>query len=640
MRLASLVAAAVACWLLAVTALPVGAQAAQSVTWRRYDADLQVRTDGSVAVAETYDMQFQGGPFTHGFRLIPGGRTTGIVNIGFAETTGGRPAAFVPGSNRAGTYSVAVVNQDVRVDWWFSSTTNANRSFVLTYVAQGAVRIYAGGDQLQWQAIYATDRPGNLQASTVTVHLPAQLPAGGIQSALYRVGPQASQGALPQVGTGALQPDGTVRFDVGSLPPQTGAEVRVQFPHGAIAASPAPWQVDADRADWVQQNVAPIVRFLALLATVGVAAVGGVGLFLVWYVSGRDPSPGRVPERLEDPPSDLPAPLAGTLVDEEADVEDAVSTLVDLAQRGEVHLLDEDAPERDVRVQLKTPPTDPRLRTYERTLLVALFGPSARSGDEILMSQARARFAAAVPVLQAQLASGVADAGFFAADPAAVQRRYQGIGWAIVGVGVLVAAGLTLTLASIVRIVWLPGAAIALLGLTTVWLARYMPRRTRPGALEAARWRAFRAHLMDERAMPDNPQAAEDLKQHLPYAVAFGVNQTFLRKLEGAGAPPPGWYGRSAQTPGGVVVMPGPWMAGPWIGGPGPQRDGAQGQPPVDVPGTAGPQVPNPQGWSDALAGMLNAASEAMARGGGSGGWSGGGFGGGGGGGGGSGGWN
>ena len=50
--------------------------------------------------------------------------------------------------------------------------------------------------------------------------------------------------------------------------------------------------------------------------------------------------------------------------------------------------------------------------------------------------------------------------------------------------------------------------------------------------------------------------------------------------------------------------------------------------------------MPTPEGWSGALAEMLNAASEAMAHGGGSGRWSGGGFGGGGGGGGGRGGFN
>ncbi len=643
MRFASLLLSAVASiWVLLATVAPVGAQTGQTVTWRRYDVDLQVRSDGSVAVSEAYDMQFQGEPFTHGFRVIPSARTTGITGVTFAETTNGRQVGYAPGSNRAGTYSVAVVDQDVRVDWWFSPPTNASRSFVLAYVAQGAVRQYPDGDQLQWQAIYATNRPGDVQSSTVTVRLPAQYSAGDIKGALYRVSGQGSQGALPQVGTWSVQPDGSVRFDVGRLPPNTGAEVRVQFPHGAITAPPPQWQTDADRADQIAQTVAPIARFLALLASVGILAVGGMGLFLLWYSKGRDPSPGRVPARLEEPPSELPAPLAGTLVDGVADVEDAVSTLVDLGQRGEVLLSDEEGQDgagRDVRVRLQAPVTDPRLRTYERTLLTALFGPGAKVGQEIAMSGARQRFAAAVPVLQAQLTSGVADAGLFVADPEAVRRCYRRFGWILVGAGVLVAMLVTQAVGSLVRIAWAPGVVLAAIGLAVVWLSRHMPRRTQPGALEAARWRAFRDHLMDERSRPDSPEAAEDFRRYMPYAVAFGVNETFLRKLEAAGAPPPSWYGQTAPTPGGVVVMPGPWMGGPWIG-PGPHDGRRQASGPQETPGTMGPEMPNPQGWSDALAGLLNAASEAMAHGGNGGGWSGGGFGGGGGGGGGSGGWN
>jgi uncharacterized membrane protein YgcG len=157
-----------------------------------------------------------------------------------------------------------------------------------------------------------------------------------------------------------------------------------------------------------------------------------------------------------------------------------------------------------------------------------------------------------------------------------------------------------------------------------VLVAGAMPRRTRQGALEAAKWRAFAAHLHD------NPAIAPP-SHYLPYAVAFGIDQSYVHHLENIGSPPPAWYGRTG--PGGVVFVPGGFYGGPWIG---PRsHDGTAPQSPG---GIAAPPAPNPQGWSDALAALLNAASEAMAHGGGSGGWSGGGFGGGGGGGGGSGG--
>jgi hypothetical protein len=150
------------------------------------------------------------------------------------------------------------------------------------------------------------------------------------------------------------------------------------------------------------------------------------------------------------------------------------------------------------------------------------------------------------------------------------------------------------------------------------------------------RWRAFSSYL-SEASRSATPGATLPAG-YLPYAVAFGVDAAYVRHLESVGTPPPGWFNRGQWPagPGGVVIMPGGWYGGGW------HADGsAHGQPHPQGQvggGVAAPPAPVPQGWSDALAGLLNAASQAMAHGGGSGGWSGGGFGGGGGGGGGSGG--
>jgi hypothetical protein len=176
-------------------------------------------------------------------------------------------------------------------------------------------------------------------------------------------------------------------------------------------------------------------------------------------------------------------------------------------------------------------------------------------------------------------------------------------------------------------IVVLPGIALAIVGGALMVLARAMPRRTPRGALEAARWRAFRGYLADERRHgPNDPR-------YLAYAVAFGIDRSFLHQLEQAGTPPPNWYGPGYGT-GPVVVVPGGWHGGAWPGGDRHPRGSADGST------FSPPGMPSPQGWSDELAGLLNAASEALAHGGGSGGWSGGSWGGGGGGGGGSGGFN
>jgi hypothetical protein len=314
-------------------------------------------------------------------------------------------------------------------------------------------------------------------------------------------------------------------------------------------------------------------------------------------------------------------------------VQDAVATVVDLANRGVLVLTDEINPQlagstHDVRITLEHLPERGALRRYEELLLNGLFGYDASPGQEVLLSTIRGRFEGIIPQLQDALHRAVADVGLFVRDPEVVRRRFRNLGWVLVGVGLFLAVVGAVAFSWAVGITWLPGSALALLGYVLTRLARAMPRRTPAGALEAARWRAFRAHLTSAESATH--------PEFLPYAVAFGVDRSFLQRVESVGTPPPSWYPQRAGygwgPPGGIVVLPGGWSS----------SDGGTWSSPSasDSGGFGMPEAPSPQGWSDALAGMLNAASEAMAAGGGSGGWSGGGFGGGGGGGGGSGGFN
>jgi hypothetical protein len=462
----------------------------RAVGWQRYDVDLAIAPDGSVAVTETQTIQFQG-TFQMGFRVIPTDRVTSIDNVGVAEVVNGQTVPYRPTQTQTPNgFSTVPTDQGLEIDWWFPPTTNAARTFVLRYTLHGALRIYDAGDQLQWKAIYA-DRTGPVAASSVTVHLPGDVPGNALLTSYsrYTASQAARANALPSDGTGQQTDPRTVQFGTGQLPAGTGVEVRVQFPHRLVSASAPPWQADADRADWIAQTVTPIATFLMLLVSLVVLVGGGVGLFIVWYTSGRDPSPGAVPPRLEQPPSTLPAPLAGTLIDEVADVQDTVATLVDLAGRGVLSMTDVDNPQlpgalRDVRIMLHEElPND--AREYERLLVRALFGAEAKPGDEVVLSQIGGRFAAAIPALQASLYREVADEGWFVRNPEAVRQRYRQLGWVLVGVGVACAIVAAIALGWARPIAWLPGLTLALVGVGCVQVARAMPRRTRPGALEA-----------------------------------------------------------------------------------------------------------------------------------------------------------
>ena len=92
----------------------------------------------------------------------------------------------------------------------------------------------------------------------------------------------------------------------------------------------------------------------------------------------------------------------------------------------------------DVRVALHRSTEDPSLQRYERVLLVALFGRGVSEG-EVLLSQARVRFASAVPILEQRLSEAVFTEGLFVADPLVDKRRFARLGWIGVGVGAVLA---------------------------------------------------------------------------------------------------------------------------------------------------------------------------------------------------------
>jgi Predicted membrane protein (DUF2207) len=599
--------------LLAALVLLLGATSAyaqsstRAVSWQRYDVDLALQPDGSMNVTETQTVAFQG-TYQQGSRSIPLGRSTGITDVSVTESINGQTTPL--------QVSTQTNADQLDITWAFQPITNGSATFALHYVAHGVVRLYASGDQLDWNAIWA-GRPGAVAAGTVRVTLPAAAPTDAIRAASYLFQPNRTPTDGP---SGTIANGTSITYTVTNLSANDGLEIRTQFPHGLLTqATEPPWQPAADRADAIQQSLAPIANFLTLLLTLAVLAGGGAGLFLLWYTHGREIDPGPVPPTLDTPPSELPAPLVGTLVDGRADLRDAISTLVDLARRGVVTLEDANG---DVRVTLHGRAEDPSLRRYERVMLVALFDRGATSG-EVLLSSARVRFAAAVPVLEERLYEAVVEDGLFEANPDLTRRRYLRLGGLVAAIGAVLAIGLAISLGWLAP-VWLPAAALVLLGGALVWLAPHMPRRTPRGALEAARWRAFRQHLL----------SAPRSDEHLAYAVALGVDRQYLQQLAlQSGSTAPAVYAPSG--PGGLIFFPG------WYGRGGNAGNGQTPAPQGGPAGTASPAgVGGPQGWSDALADLLNAASGALSHGGGSGPWSGGGWGGGGGGGGGSGGWS
>jgi uncharacterized membrane protein len=432
-----------------------------------------------------------------------------------------------------------------------------------------------------------------------------------------------------------------VVFEAQNIPADEELEVRVQFPHGVVEGSPAPWQAAFDR----RQQWGPVVGVLSVALGLLILIGGSVGLYLLWFTHGRDRPAELVPEYITEPPSDLPAAVVGTLIDERAEMKDVIASILDLAQRGALHI-EEKKKEGFLGIGsgldhiFHLDDEGQAIYPHEQRLLKRIFG----KGRERNLRDMRNKFYSVIPALHRELYQEVVKAGFFHSSPEKTRQIWGFL--AIFGAiaSVALTFGLIIFLASYSVAAACPGLALLGLMFSLLFISRHMPRKTPAGVEEAARWLAFKRYLQNIEEHSDLAAVKEKFEQFLPYAVAFGMERRLIKKFAAINTPAPRWWG--------PVYGPRPYFHPHGLGRPGGSGQSPAGGPPGPLAG-AGGEMPSLAGMSegiggslasmsDSLGNMLSSASSTLTSrpapksSGGSGGWSGGGFGGGGGGGGGS----
>lgn len=518
-----------------VLAIP-GAVFAKSVVWTNYDFDVTVQTNGDLRVVETQVIDFQGGPFHEGFATIPLENTDGITDVSVSEN--GIP--YKEGSNGPGYFVTSNDGNTLTVDWGMNSTTDETRTFQLAYTVHGAVRQYASGDILRYGliALSSGDDDFTIYSSKATIHLPDGGPI---------INDPDSIGAPMQWQT-ALDNGSVTYQSTGSFNASDGFAIEVVFKHGAITGPVPTWQAAYDRQATYDSTVKPIIDLtLWAISLAMLVAVPGL-LYLIWYLFGRDPSPSIAPDYLPEPPSDLPPGLAGVLIDERADLRDVTASIIDLARRGFLTMEEGQAAGAFATTAktytLHKAGNGGPLRPYEQLLYTSLFS----AGDAVNMNAMPAAFFNALPRIENLMYEEVVKAELFRSNPETARSHYRTVGVILVGVAVLAGCLLSTLTETVTVSVLCPVVPIVLFGLGLAILASYMPARTRKGAEESAKWKAFQTYLGNIQKYKDLGSAADQFEKFLAYAIAFGLERRWIGAFSQAPAqsggfvPIPMWY--------------------------------------------------------------------------------------------------
>ncbi|MBP8293195.1 MAG: DUF2207 domain-containing protein, partial [Caldilineaceae bacterium] len=396
--------------------------AEKSIVWDAFDVDIQVNTSGTFDVTERQSIRFIDGTFTFGYRNIPK-RNLGYIDNWTVTDDSGNSYTQAAGGNDPYTFVIDDTGGEYVVRWYFPATDDPE-TYTLQYTVHDGLRYYPDGDQVWWNAVYG-DRNYPVLTSRVRVLLPS--PAVAQQYAAYINGVDARGAVTAQV----LDDGRAVIFDAAQrLDAGEALEVRVEFTPGVVLGAAAYWQQDADAEAARQAEEQAYLDAWAPVASVGLGALGlllffggPLGVYLVWFRYGRDKPVVRVADYLTEPPDPLPPGLAGTLLDDSADMQDIVATIVDLARRRVISITEERTEgfwrsgtdfiyrrERD----------DTPLEPFEKKVLDGVMG----SKDEVRLSDLKNKFYSKIDGIKAQMYADLIARGYYKQSPDSARTQF------------------------------------------------------------------------------------------------------------------------------------------------------------------------------------------------------------------------
>ena len=239
----------------------------------------------------------------------------------------------------------------------------------------------------------------------------------------------------------------------------------MEFTPDVVVWVGANWQAQADAAAAQPGRGAGLPRSVGSHRPVGLGALGLLLLFggpalvyLLWYRKGRDKPVARVADYLPEPPDDLAAGLAGTLLDDKADMQDIIATIVDLARRKVISITEDK--DRRLLAHWHGLHLSPRGqgRAARRRLSRSWSTACLAHGDEVRLSDLKNKFYTASARHQdRRCMTELIQRGYYRENPE--QRPHDSL--AVLGTALLVlavAVGFVGLVMFLVDFTWLPSA--------------------------------------------------------------------------------------------------------------------------------------------------------------------------------------
>ncbi len=492
-----------------------------------FDSQLQLTAEGKVEVTETISTHFS--VPKHGiFRDIPityqGAEGIAYTKI---DVTG------VSRNNEETPYEIEQNDAYLRLKVGDPDrTVQGDQTYVIRYVATGALRGFSDYDELYWN-VTGNSWEVPIAKATATVKLPKP---GFTQSACYQGAVQSNEGCTGEITTPSEAHFTTTR----ELRVGEGFTVAAGYTKGLV-----PLLTVEAPADPFEVLLHPTM----LITNILVFALGIFYLVRRWLLTGRDKSSGRatVVAEYEAPGGLRPAEI-GVLMDERADTLDVSATIVDLAARGFLTITE--LPKKWTFGEIdytfkRTSQISTELLAYEQELLASLF----KDGDEVALSSLKNNFYDDLAKVKKLIYAEVTRKGLFAENPETVRTHHAAISIAALLLGIGACFGISALVqqlpALLAQIGFGTSSAISQVGFWALLATFAMPARTLHGAELLRQSKGF--ELFINTAEKYRAQFAEKENLYtdiLPYAIVFKSTKKLAKAMEKLGVTPPQptWY--------------------------------------------------------------------------------------------------
>lgn len=329
-------------------------------------------------------------------------------------------------------------------------------------------------------------------------------------------------------GTTSIKNSSTIQYDINDVSSRGTVTIVAKLPAGTVTPGiVAKLQAEAQKTKysfWLWMAIIfPIFTLILMI------------MFLVYQQKRQKIDQPKT--ETTQPPMAIPPSVVGALFNQKVGPREIAATLLDLAQRGDIVIIDGESGFSFGKGRF-----DQRLLAFEKILLSKIFKENLSSNRQDLEKRLNDHFySKKMSMVTSGIYALATRLGYFKVDPQKSLLKYRLIG---ILCFLVAAAGFVLSLVKFTEppfaiFLWV-GMMISALIISVV--AGHLPIRTIIGQEVLSNWLAFRKFLSDPNPFPYSESNQDIFQKYLPYAIVLDCESAWAKRFEDHNFIIPEWY--------------------------------------------------------------------------------------------------